>query len=259
MISRDKKADLHLHSVYSDGTFSPTEVIELASRAGLSAVSIVDHDNILGLEESEEAARKVDIEVIPGVELSSNLNQKEVHILGYFIDRKNRKLNDYLAFFRDERKKRAERIVKKLNSLNIPLKIEAVLRRTILGSIGRPHVAYALLEDGFIDNYDEAFDKYIGLNGPAYEEKIHFSPKDAIELISQAGGLSILAHPNKTLNENELLHLIDIGIDGIEVIHPSHSSERINYFKGRKRDEEIMGRYAVDIKAVDNMKRRLFK
>jgi len=274
---KQKKADLHLHSVYSDGTLSPTDVIKVSHSAGLSVVSIVDHDNIQGLEESEKAAENFNIEVIPGVELSSTLNQKEVHILGYFIDRKNSKLNDYLAFFRDERRKRAERIVKKLNSLNIPLKLETVLRRTIMGSIGRPHVAYALLENGFIDNYDEAFDKYIGLNGPAYEEKIHFSPKDAVDLISQAGGLSFLAHPNKTLNENELVHLIDIGIDGIEVMHPSHSHERVNYFKGitseyfllesggsdfhggRKRDEEILGRYTVDLQAVENMKRRLFK
>jgi predicted metal-dependent phosphoesterase TrpH len=278
MLTQNKnKVDLHLHSIYSDGTLSPADVVKLSHSAGLSIISIVDHDNILGLEESEEAAKSLNVEVIPGVELSSTMNQKEVHILGYFIDRKNIKLIDYLSFFRDERRKRAERIVKKLNSLNIPLKIETVLRKTILGSIGRPHVAYALLEGGYIGNYDEAFEKYIGLNGPAYEEKIHFSPKDAIELISQAGGLSFLAHPNKTLNENELLNLIDLGIDGIEVIHPSHSHERINYFKGitseyfllesggsdfhggRKRDEVILGQYTVSAQAVENMKRRLFK
>jgi predicted metal-dependent phosphoesterase TrpH len=271
------KADLHLHSVYSDGRFTPQEIVKLANSKGISIISIVDHDSIQGLEETEVAANAVGIEVIPGVELSSSMNQKEVHILGYFIDRKNTKLNNYLQYFRDERRKRAEKIVKNLNDLNIPLKMESVVEEGFVGSIGRPHIAHALLVNGFLGNYDEAFEKYIGLNGPAYEEKIHFSPKDAIELISQAGGLSFLAHPNKTLNENELVNLIDMGIDGMEVIHPSHNTERVNYYKGitiqyfllesggsdfhggRKKDDENFGSYCITSQTVDNMKRRLFK
>jgi predicted metal-dependent phosphoesterase TrpH len=271
------KADLHLHSVYSDGLFTPQEIVKLANSKGMSIISIVDHDSIQGLEETEAAASVLGMEVISGVELSSSMNQKEVHILGYFIDRKNDKLNDYLQYFRDERKKRAEKIIKNLNDLNIPLNMESVVSKNFVGSIGRPHIAHALLVNGFVGNYDEAFEKYIGLNGPAYEEKIHFSPKDAIELISQAGGLSFLAHPNKTLNENELINLIDMGIDGMEVIHPSHNAERINYYKGitiqyfllesggsdfhggRKKDDENFGNYCVTSQVVDNMKRRLFK
>jgi predicted metal-dependent phosphoesterase TrpH len=271
------KADLHLHSVYSDGLFTPQEIVKLANSKGISIISIVDHDSIQGLEETEAAASAFGIEVISGVELSSSMNQKEVHILGYFIDRKNTKLNDYLQYFRDERKKRAEKIIKNLNDLNIPLSMESVVSKDFVGSIGRPHIAHALLVNGFVVNYDEAFEKYIGLNGPAYEEKIHFSPKDAIELISQAGGLSFLAHPNKTLNENELINLIDMGIDGMEVIHPSHNAERVNYYKGitiqyfllesggsdfhggRKRDDDNFGSYCVTSQVVDNMKRRLFK
>ena len=271
------KADLHLHSVYSDGLFTPLEIVKLANSKGISIISIVDHDSIQGLEETEVAASALGIEVISGVELSSSMNQKEVHILGYFIDRKNTKLNDYLQYFRDERKKRAEKIIKNLNDLNIQLSMESVVSEDFVGSIGRPHIAHALLVNGFVANYDEAFEKYIGLNGPAYEEKIHFSPRDAIELISQAGGLSFLAHPNKTLNENELISLIDMGIDGMEVIHPSHNAERINYYKGitiqyfllesggsdfhggRKKDDENFGSYCVTSQVVDNMKRRLFK
>ena len=273
----NKRADLHLHTIYSDGTLTPTEVIKLCYSKGLSIISIVDHDNIQGLEEAEDTANLYNIEVIPGVELSSNLNQKEVHILGYFIDRKNTKLNEYLDYFREERKKRAERIIRKLNLLDINIELDSILQKTVLGSIGRPHVAYALLENGYINTYEEAFDKYIGVNGPAYEAKIHFSPEDAIKLISQAGGLSFLAHPNRTFNESELKYLIEIGIDGIEVFHPAHTNERISYFKGitseyfllesggsdfhgtKKNDLELIGSYTISEKMVDNMKRRLFK
>jgi predicted metal-dependent phosphoesterase TrpH len=277
MQNLQNKADLHLHSTYSDGLFTPQEIVNLANSKGISTISIADHDSIEGLEETKVAASSLGIEVISGVELSSSMNQKEVHILGYFIDSKNIKFNDHMRYFRDERKKRAEKIIKKLNNLNIPLKMESVIKEDFVGAIGRPHIAHALFLNGFVTNYDEAFEKYIGLNCPAYEEKIHFSPKDAIELISQAGGLSFLAHPNKTLNENELVNLIDMGIDGIEVIHPSHNAERINYYKGitiqyfllesggsdfhggRKKYDENFGNYCVSTKIVDNMKQRLFK
>jgi len=277
MQNLQNKADLHLHSIYSDGLFTPEKIVKMAHSKGISIISIVDHDTIQGLEETEAVANSFGIEVIPGVELSSSMNQKEVHILGYFIDRKNTKFNEYLQYFRDERKKRAEKIVKNLNDLNVPLKMESVVSKDFIGAIGRPHIAHALLVNGFVTNYDEAFEKYIGLNGPAYENKIHFSPKDAIDLISQAGGLSFLAHPNKTFNETELISLIEMGIDGMEVIHPSHNAERINYYRGitiqyfllesggsdfhgaKKRDDENFGSCCVPIKIVDNMKRRLFK
>jgi predicted metal-dependent phosphoesterase TrpH len=269
------KADLHLHTTYSDGAYSPYELVRLVHNAGISVIGIADHDNIQGLDDAIQFAKEFDIEVIPSVELSSTLNNKDVHILGYFVDYKHHKLNEYLTFFRNERKRRAERIVAKLNNLNIPLKFDSVHTKSEFGSIGRPHVAYALLEGGYIGSYDEAFEKYIGVNCPAYEEKVHFSPKDAIELISNAGGLSFLAHPNRLLNENELLFLIKCGLDGIEVVHPSHNQERERYFRGiineyfllesggsdfhggKRNDEGILGRFIVPYQVVENMKLRL--
>jgi 3',5'-nucleoside bisphosphate phosphatase len=273
---KDFKVDLHLHTIYSDGALSPYELIRLVNKSGLKVISISDHDNIQALEDATQLAKEFDIEVISGVELSTTINKKDVHILGYFVDYKNPKLLDYLNYFREERKRRAERMVAKLNNINIPLNIEAVMTKACSGSVGRPHVANAMLEAGFIGTYDEAFEKYIGINCPAYEEKIHFSPKDAIDLISSAGGLSFLAHPNRLLNDNELSFLIKSGIDGIEVVHPSHSDERERYYRGiineyfllesggsdfhgnKPEEENLLGRFSVPYQVVENMKRRLY-
>jgi predicted metal-dependent phosphoesterase TrpH len=269
-------ADLHLHTTFSDGALSPEELVQRVHAAGLSIVSITDHDNVGALDEAIEAGKKLGIEIIPGVELSVALNDKDIHLLAYFFDHTNQKLLDYLTFFRHERLKRAERIVQKLNDINIPLKLDAVLDQAGIGSIGRPHIASALLEEGLTGTYHEAFMKYIGVGAPAYEKKYQLSPRDATKLISQAGGLSFLAHPGKYTTDVELLDLIQNGLDGIEVVHPSHNETRQEFYRGvihqyfllecggsdfhggKKNDDDTLGVYTVSLDVVEDMRTRLF-
>lgn len=271
----DEKADLHLHTVYSDGALPTATLLQEAKLAGLTTVSITDHDNTGAIDEAIDAGKRLGIEVIPGVELSTNVGSLEVHLLGYFFDHRDRKLQDYLALFRSERLKRAERIVEKLNNLSIPLSLQAVLRQAGTGSVGRPHIASALVEEGLTGSYHEAFLKYIGFGRPAYEEKYQISPRDAIALISEAGGLSFIAHPGNAIEESVLLGLIKEGVDGIEVIHPSHSMERTAHYRGivseyfllasggsdfhggKKGDRDALGRYYLSQAEVDIMRNRL--
>jgi predicted metal-dependent phosphoesterase TrpH len=271
------KADLHTHTYYSDGKYSPAELVERAGTCGIRFLSITDHDNVDGIEEAIETANQLGIELIPGVELSSEHKDREVHILGYFFDYKNPELQEYLIKFRQLRLKRAEKIVEKLNTMSIPLKMADVLLKTKgNASIGRPHIAIALLENNYIGNYYEAFVRYIGDNKPAYEKKPNISTKEAINLIANAGGLSFIAHPGKAIRDEMLIEIIELGIDGIEVIHPSHSSEMISYFQdfvgqyfllesggsdfhgGRLNDDSVLGSYWVLAQKITAMKNRLF-
>jgi 3',5'-nucleoside bisphosphate phosphatase len=269
------RADLHMHTIHSDGTLTPIELVKRGKSAGLTTISITDHDNVGGLNEAKAIGDALGIEVIAGVELSAAVEEQDVHILAYFIDIRNQDLLDHLAFFRYERKKRAERIVGKLNNLKVPLKLESVLEQAGSGSVGRPHIANALLEEGLTETYNEAFLKYIGFGKPAYEKKYQVSPQAAIKLISSAGGLSFIAHPGNSLDEKVILELINEGVDGIEVIHPSHSPDRTAYFNGivneyfllasggsdfhggKKNDHEAFGRYYITDVQVDMMRRRL--
>ncbi len=269
------KADLHMHTSHSDGLYSAIEVVRRAKEAGLTTISITDHDNVSAIDEALEAAKLQGIDVIPGVELSAGVGEQEVHVLAYFFDHTNQNLLDYLKFFRIERKRRAERIVEKLNDLNIPLTLDAVLERAGHGSIGRPHIATALYEEGLTDSYHEAFYKYIGNGKPAYEKKYQVSPQAAIDLIASAGGLSFIAHPGNSVDEEVLLEFINEGVDGIEVIHPSHSPERVMHYSGivneyfllasggsdfhggRKNDQEVLGKYYISMDHVEEMHRRL--
>src|SRR5690606_18384073 len=156
----------------SDGFYSPREIVYKAKEAGLDIISITDHDTLYAIEEAMEEGKELGIEVIPGVEISSDIKDKEIHILGYFIEPDNKELERYLSFFREERIKRAERIINKLNNLGFPIKIEDVLNVSKGSAVGRPHIAQAMLEKGFTNSYFEAFNKYIGNDCPAYEKKV---------------------------------------------------------------------------------------
>ncbi len=225
------KADLHIHTTYSDGAYSPLEIVDKAYKAGLNIISITDHDSLDGIKEATIYAKGKGIEVIPGLELSTDIDEKEIHLLAYFIDYENEELLKYLKFFREERFFRAKRIIKKLRHLGISITIDDVLYRAKNSAIGRPHIANALVDLGYVKNYMEAFEKFLGDNCPAYERKIHISPTSALKLISEAGGLSFIAHPG-FMNESILLNIIKAGVDGIEVIHPSHNENQINFYRG---------------------------
>jgi len=267
--------DLHMHTYYSDGTFSPTELIEKAHKENLAAISITDHDSVNGIEEAIESGLSRGVEVIPGIELSAMFGDREVHILGYFIDHRNKELRDYLVFFRGERVRRAREMVKRLNDLKIPVAIDAVLENAEGRSIGRPHIAAAVVETGRVKNYLEVFHKYIGFGCPAYVAKYRLDVKDAIELIAKAGGLSFIAHPTDALRDTVLFDIIKTGIDGIETVHPSLNTTATRYYRGivqehfllecggsdfhggKRGDETNIGRYGVPSGYIDAMRKRL--
>jgi predicted metal-dependent phosphoesterase TrpH len=272
----DGKADLHTHTTNSDGALSPYELITKAKSVGLSIISITDHDTVNGIDEAIEISKEFDIEVIPGTELSATYHGNEIHILGYFVDHTNPILLESLAFYRAERLKRVERIVDKLNRMNIPLSVESVLANANGGSVGRPHVANALVNEGYTTNYHQAFNKYIGEGKPAYEKKSEVTPEETVKLISAAGGLSFLAHPGRNLDETTLMHLINAGLDGIEVVHPSHTPQLVEHYRGivneycllesggsdfhggAKGDDGNFGNIGLPVAKVEVMRNRLF-
>lgn len=265
-----------MHTTHSDGGLSVVALLERCAQRGLSTISITDHDSVEAFPEAIDIGNAMGIEVIVGVELSASLDERDVHILGYFMDHRNERLRDYLIFFRRERVRRAERIVRKLNNIGVPLTLDAVLRCAGDGAVGRPHIAGALLSAKLIGSYQEAFERYIGNNCPAFENKFQLTPADAVSLISSSGGLSFLAHPGKYTSDSALHLLIKAGLDGIEVIHPAHSQELVGHYRGvvneycmlesggsdfhggNKNDEETLGTIVVDPEVVNVMKRRLF-
>jgi len=269
------RADLHMHTIHSDGTCSTEELIRRAQQAGLTSISITDHDTVNAVGEALLLGGEYGVRVIPGVELSSSHNGYDVHILGYFVDHTNPVLLDYLSFCKTARVRRAERIVEKLNGLHIPLRLEAVLEQAGPGSVGRAHIAHALFEEGLTGSYDEAFYRYIGNGKPAYETTDSIDPKEAIELIAAAGGLSFIAHPGTMIDEAALRNLIRSGVDGIETVHPSHSQRLTEHYRGiageyfllesggsdfhgsRKGVPEVLGKFTIPTAHIDGMCRRL--
>ena len=272
---RNGIADLHMHSTFSDGVLTPGELVRKAAENELETISITDHDSVDGIEEAICIGKECNVTVIPGIELSASINGREIHMIGYFFDKGNQNLLGTIKGLREQRLIRAERIVDKLNKMNIPLKIDSVLKMAGAGSVGRPHIARALMEEGLVDSYMHVFSKFIGDNGPAYEKKAEVMPEKVIDMIANAGGLSILAHPGRSVSEKEILSLIQTGIDGIEVIHPSHTPELVQYYRaivnqyylvesggsdyhgGLRGDDHNFGQVFVPRESVDHMRSRL--
>jgi predicted metal-dependent phosphoesterase TrpH len=219
-------ADLHVHTVYSDGLLTPSEMIQRAKAHGLLALGIADHDTIDGLDEAGPEAEGLGIEIVPAVELSSQFNGKDVHIIGYYFDAECPKLAEYLHLFRHERHKRAQRMIVNLNGAGVRIDISEVEEKAKGHCIGRPHLAEVLMEKGYCETIQEAFQRYIGYGSEAYEEKYKIQPEEAIRLITEAKGLAFLAHPGSHLSEAMILDFIKAGLDGIEVVHPFLSTER---------------------------------
>ncbi len=222
--------DLHIHTNFSDGIFSPEEVVRYAQEVGLSAISITDHDITDGILPAVKEGIKRGIEVIPGVELSvesKNSSEGEMHILGYFINWEDIQFQKQLKLFRDARKKRAIHILKKLYQVGVKLDEEKLFKIAGIGSVGRLHIARLLLEEGYVDNIKEAFQKYLGKNRPAYVPKFRLTPEDAIKMIKNIGGVSVLAHPfyGNYGDRNIIEELVRFGLKGIETWHSKHNEE----------------------------------
>jgi predicted metal-dependent phosphoesterase TrpH len=223
------KADLHLHTTASDGRLEPKEIVSLAVKVGLDVIAITDHDTIGGIEPALVAAQAFpSLTVIPGVEINTDVPRGEVHVLGYFIDYTDQKLAATLQKLRDSRRERAQRMIAKLNNLNMKIDWQRVDELSQGGSVCRPHVAQALFEKGYVASEKEAFDKYIGHNGPAYVERYKLLPIEAVKLIIDAEGLPVLAHPADIADLDELVSgLKAAGLVGIEVYYRDYDSDII--------------------------------
>ncbi len=221
------KVDLHIHSNASDGRFSPAEVVHKSAEAGLTVIALTDHDTVDGIIPALEAAKPFPrLKVIPGVEISTDITHGEAHVLGYFIDYTQNDLQTTLSQMRNSRQGRAQGMTTKLRNLGILIDWERVKEIAGSGSIGRPHIAQAMLEKGYISSIKEAFTKYISRDGPAYVEREKMSPVEAVELILRAKGLPVLAHPF-TIDDPEtmVIELKAAGLVGIEAYYDSCTAE----------------------------------
>lgn len=218
------RADLHVHTTASDGVLTPAQVVEEAARVGLSAIGISDHDTVAGLEEGMAAGKRLGVEVIPAIELSTDHGLFEIHILGYFFDWHSEKLLETLRMLRDARRERGMKMVEKLNELGVPVTFDRVMEIAGTGSVGRPHVARAIVETGVVTNMNGAFGRYLVKGAPAYIERTMMTPFDAVRVITCAGGVASFAHPSKVNYDNIIPELIKAGLGGIEAFHSDHSA-----------------------------------
>lgn len=223
--------DLHTHTVYSDGTFAPSELMALARQRDLDVVAVTDHDTTNGLSEAASAASDVGVELVPGVEFSTVRDGEGMHVLCYFMDPEHPEFKAELQRLQDDRFNRGERMVATLQELGYPITFERVREIAMGGNIIRPHVAQALVEAGVVPTVKDAFsDEFIGSGGRAYVEKHALHPLQAIELIHRAGGACVLAHPGTWREVSPvpisfIEELVDAGLDGIEAAHPEHTPE----------------------------------
>lgn len=219
--------DLHIHSTFSDGTKTPTELVGLAAKKGLKALALTDHDTTEGVDEMRRAAAHAGISTLTGVEISVHEKMLSAHLLGYGFDQKNEKLVDALKVIRQGRQRRNEKILKRLQELGCQIEEAELLECASSEVVGRPHFAKILMRKGHVGTMDEAFRRFLGKDGLAYFSRFSYSFKDAIGLVKAAGGLAILAHPGTLcLMGKQLEALLDrlekIGLDGVEAYYPSH-------------------------------------
>jgi predicted metal-dependent phosphoesterase TrpH len=225
------RLDLHLHTTHSDGSFTPTEVLELAHKAGVTALAITDHDITTGIPEATATGQQLGIEVIPGIEISSIVGDSELHILGYFLDWRDAQLNERLTTLRESRHRRNPQIIERLQALGIEITYDEVRALAGTDSVGRPHIARVLMEKKVVASAKEAFDQFLANGKPAYVPRDLPSPAEAIQWIKAAKGLAVLAHPTwvKT-TEGTLTDLVQQlkadGLDGVEVHYSTHTARQ---------------------------------
>ncbi|HJX61673.1 MAG TPA: PHP domain-containing protein [Dehalococcoidia bacterium] len=236
------RADLHCHTTFSDGSLTPTQLVDRAVQRGVEVMALTDHDCTDGLPEALEAAsRHAGFLLIPGVELSTDVPQDEVHVLGYFIDWQSPAFQEHLDRMRRSRLHRGRAMLDKLRELGIDLSWERVQEIAGEGAVGRPHIALAILEAGRIKTLDEAFDKYLGRNGPAYVEREKMLPTEAVELITSVSGLPVLAHPAQLKDLDRFLEeLKRAGLLGMEVYYQYYGPEDIDRLLAAARRHDLL-------------------
>ena len=223
-------ADLHLHTYFSDGTYSPEELAAEAHRNALGAVALTDHDTVEGCVPTSRACAAAGIEFISGTELTAEQGGHEIHILGYCLDIENPRLLAEIGKFQTVRQNRIREMVARLNRLNVPLQAEAVFALANCRAPGRPHVARALVEAGLCGSPDEAFERFLKKNRPAWVPKFKMSAAHAVALLHQAGGVAIMAHPGLNRCDSVIPAMAEAGLDGIECFHTKHSTATVEHY-----------------------------
>lgn len=225
--------DLHSHTTASDGQHSPSELVAMAKAAGVTHLAVTDHDTLGGLAEAREAAAREGLALIPGIEVSTSIARIDIHILGHFLQTDNPELARFTGQQGDERRRRMEAMVQKLNAMGLPITMADVEAEAGSDNLCRPHLARALLKKGYCKDMQDAFERFIGDGAPAFVAQERLSAKDAIAIIHRAGGTASLAHPGVDGMERYHVGLLkDVGLDGIEIFHSDHHpSIREKYLK----------------------------
>lgn len=241
-----KKIDLHMHTTASDGTSSPEELVKTCSELSLETIAVTDHDNTTAVETLKKAAEEYDLEVVSGIEISTYRGEAEYHILGYFIDLENDSLLGLTEAILQSRVDRTHEMIEKLTEMGYPLEFSDVKKFSSGVSLGRPHVARALMEKGYVDSINQAFtDEFIGGGGRAYVEKKKVLPVEAITVILKAGGVPVIAHPNlinhgKPLDKKEIARLKDVGLKGVEVYQTKHDKKTTERYKKIAKELDLL-------------------
>ncbi len=234
-------ADLHTHTFFSDGTQSPQEVVQEAAAKGLCCVSITDHDSLEAIVPALAAAKAAGIECLPGIELSSEYEGKEIHVLGYGFDFQQKELRGYLEDVRELRRQRMKAMVQRLHDLGISsIEWSDIKTERPSTSLGRPHLAAVLVQKGIVKNMTQAFDQYLAEGAPAYVSKPKFSPFAAIDLIKKAGGAAVLAHPMLNQKDEIIPRLVGHGLDGLEVYYPGCSHSIRQHYEGLAKKHKLL-------------------
>ncbi|ADC51875.1 MULTISPECIES: PHP domain-containing protein [Alkalihalophilus] len=239
-MSTIKNSDLHMHSTASDGNYTPKDLMDKCKEAGLEIVALTDHDTVQGVEAAIEAGQALGLAVIPGIELSTKIHGKSVHILGYGIDYTNNNLKSFLATQQQYRSERLDEMIAKLSRIGIELNRQQVLKHVDGGSIGRPHVAKAMIDAGYVNSVSEAFDEFLAEGKPGFVEKQkEMTVKEAIEFIHKYEGVAIVAHPDYYgLDEEIESWVIEWGLDGIEAFHRDHNRSAVERYSSLARSIE---------------------
>lgn len=268
----ERLADLHVHTYLSDGTFSPKEVVERAKDVGLSCIAITDHDCVDGIEPALENGKRLDLEIIPGVELTAEEKNAEVHILGFFINYKDEPFLEKLKIIRQSRVERTYQMIEKLKKYNVAIDPEEVFKTSGPGSVGRLHLALVMEKKGHVSSVKEAFRRYIGDKAPCYVKHFEISAKDAIAEIKRIGGVAVFAHPYVMGEDRFIPQFVKYGLNGIEAYHSDHPSSASKYYvelakkykllitggsdcHGLSKGEILMGKVKVPYELVEELKR----
>ena len=234
--------DLHLHTLASDGRLTPTELVQMVAKNGLKTISITDHDSTEGLAEAYEAVKEFpDLRIIPGIEMSADIPGDEVHVLGYFLDYHNEEFQATLSEFRRGRVDRAKVMVEKLQDLGKPVDWERVQNFAGDGTVGRPHIALAMVEAGYFKEPKEAFDEYLGNNGLAYFDRPKLAPAAGVEMIKKVGGVPVLAHPT-FMNDMEegISNLKKVGLVGMEVYYAQYDDDTVRHLARLAKEYDLI-------------------